>query len=223
MKRAAADSATADDGFSMIELLVGMVLTSIIGALLLGSALGAQKVADNARLNSDLSTDVRRAMERLVRELRQAGTIDRIDLPTTPTGPTAITFWADFDNDRARDHDASDPEVLTYRYLPASGQITLSVDNADGTSVTTPILAENVHSFTLSLRSSQWQYDRNGDGIVDWSELDLAAAPVGNQNGVPDGAELSRIDSLVLSLHVGSAGRSQSYQTQVDFRNRHQS
>lgn len=120
-----------DGGFSIIELLVGMVLTSVIGALLLGSAVGAQKVADDTRLNSELTTDVRRAMEGPVRELRQAGTIDRVDLPTTPTGPTAITFWADFDNDHARDLDAADPKVLTYRYLPASGQITVSVNNAD--------------------------------------------------------------------------------------------
>lgn len=89
--------------------------------------------------------------------------------------------------------------------------------------MTAPILAENVQSFTLSLRSSQWQHDRNADGIVDWSELDLAAGPVENQNGIPDGAELNRIDSLVLSLRVGSDSRSQSYQTQVEFRNRHQS
>lgn len=216
-------SGPSDDGFSLVEVLVGMVLTGVIGALLLGSALGVQKVTDDARLNSDLSADVRRAMERLVRELRQAGTIDRVDLPATATGVTAITFWADFDNDHARDVDAADPEVLTYRHVPTSGQITLTVNDAEGTAVTTPILAENVHTFTLSLRSSQWQYDRNADGLVDWSELDLAAAPVGNRNGKPDGAELSRIDSLVLSVGVRRDGRSQSYQTQVDFRNRHQS
>lgn len=211
-----------DSGFSMIELLVGMVLTSVMGGLLLGSALGAREVTDDARLNSELTGDVRRAMERLVRELRQAGTIDRIDLPINPTDPTAITFWADFDNDRARDTDAADPEVLTYRYIPGSGQITLTVNDAGGTAVTTPILAENVTTFTLSLRSSQWQYDGNADGIVDWSELDAAAAPVGNQNGKPDGNELARIDSVVLELAVFRGGRQQDYRTQVDFRNRHQ-
>jgi hypothetical protein len=189
--------------------------------LLLGSALGAKKVTDDAQSNSELTADVRRAMERLVRELRQAGTIDKVDLPSTPTAPTAITFWADFDNDGHRDIDAADPEVLTYRYLPGSGEITLTVDDADGQAITTPILAQNVTSFTISLRSSQWQYDRNADGIVDWSELDAAAAPVGNQNGKPDAAELPRIDSVVLSVNVFRDGRQQSYRTQVDFRNRH--
>jgi prepilin-type N-terminal cleavage/methylation domain-containing protein len=212
----------ADDrGFSLIEMLVAMVLTGVLGSLLIGSALGARKVTDDARANSELTADVRRAMERLVRELRQAGTIDEVDLPTTPSAPTAITFWADFDNDGARDVDASDPEVLTYRYIPGSGEITLTVDDADGNAVTTPILAQNVTSFTISLRSSQWQYDRNADGIVDWSELDAAASPVGNQNGKPDGAELTRIDSVVIAVSVYRNGRRQNYQTQVDFRNRH--
>jgi type II secretory pathway pseudopilin PulG len=195
----------------MIELLVAMILTSVLGALLLGSALGAKKVTDDAQSNSELTADVRRAMERLVRELRQAGTIDQVDLPTSPTAPTSITFWADFDNDGVRDVDASDPEVLTYRYLPGSGEITLTVDDANGQAVTTPILAQNVTSFTISLRSSQWQYDSNADGIVDWSELDAAASPVGNQNGKPDANELKRIDSVVLSVNVYRAGRQQNY------------
>ncbi len=210
-----------DRGFSMVELLVGMVLTAVIGALMLGSSLGARKVTDDARLNSELTADVRRAMERLVRELRQAGTIDQVDLPATPTATTAITFWADFDNDGARDVDAADPEVLTYRYVPGSGQITLTVNDAAGQAVTTPILAENVTTFTLSLRSSQWQYDTNADGVVDWSEIDAAPAPVGNQNGKPDGAELTRIDSVFLTVSVDRNGRNQDYRTQVDFRNRH--
>lgn len=218
MKRLRGDE---DAGFTLIELLVAMVLTSILGSLLLSTAIGAKKVTEDAQSNSELTADVRRAMERLVRELRQAGTIDRVDLPTSPTGPTAITFWADFDNDGVRDVDASDPEVLTYRYLPGSGEITLTVDDANGQSTTTPILAQNVTSFTISLRSSQWQYDRNADGIVDWAELDATPAPIGNQNGKPDGNELKRIDSVVLSVNVYRNGRQQSYRTQVDFRNRH--
>ncbi len=86
--------------------------------------------------------------------------------------------------------------------------------------MTTPVLADNVTVFTLDLRSSQWQYDRNADGIVGWAELDQAPAPVGNQNGSPDGAELARIDSVVIAVSVRRDGRRQDYRTQVDFRNR---
>lgn len=210
----------SDEGFTLIEMLVAMVLTGVIGAMLLGSTLDARKITTNAQKNSELTADVRRAMERLVRELRQAGTIDEVDLPATPTSPTAITFWADFNNDGQRDLDAADPEVLTYRFTPGTGQVTLTVNDAAGNAVTTPILAQNVTSFTLSLRSSQWQYDRNGDGIVDWSELD-ATPGIGNNNGKPDGAELAHMDSVVIDVAVYRDGRRQTYHTQVDFRNRH--
>lgn len=210
-----------DAGFTVIELMVGLVVMAILGAVLMSSALGAQRTTENAKTNSDLMGDIRLAMERMVRELRQAGTIDDVTLPAAAGDPTAMTFWADFDNDGARDIDAADPEVLTYRYSPATGRVTLTVDDADGSAVTTPILADDVTSFVLDLRSSQWQYDRNADGLVNWAELDATAAPIGNQNGVPDGAELARIDSVGLTVSVRRGSRNQTYKTQVDFRNRH--
>ena len=212
-----------DAGFTMVELMIGLVLTALLGVVVMSSALGAQRTTENAKTNSDLMGDIRLAMERLVRELRQAGTIDDVTLPTSTGDPTAITFWADFDNDGARDVDAADPEVLTYRYSPATGRVTLTVDDADGGAVTTPILADDVTSFVLDLRSSQWQYDRNADGLVGWAELDATAAPVGNQNGVPDGTELARIDSVGVTVSVRRGERNQTYKTQVDFRNRHMS
>jgi prepilin-type N-terminal cleavage/methylation domain-containing protein len=224
LRRRSRSPEAPDAGFSLIELLVGMALLSVLGATLLSMALSLQKSTTDATRNADLLHETQLAMERIVRELRQAGTIDEVELPASPTDPTAITFFADFDNDGARDLDASDPEVLTYRFLPGSAQLTLTVDDADGTSITTPILATRVTAFDLDLRSSLWQYDRSvpPDGVVTWSELD-ATPGVGNQNGVPDAPELSRIDSVVLTVAVADGARNQTYRTQVDFRNRNQS
>lgn len=210
-----------DAGLTIIELMIGLVLTVILGAVVMSSALGTQRTTENAKTNSDLMGDVRLAMERLVRELRQAGTILDVTLPATAGDPTAITFWADFDNDGAKDIDAADPEVLTYRYTPSTGRVTLTVDDAAGNAVTTPILADDVTAFTLDLHSSQWQYNRDGDGAVGWAELDATPAPIGNQNGIPDGAELARIDSVGVTVSVRRGTRNQTYKTQVDFRNRH--
>jgi type II secretory pathway pseudopilin PulG len=210
-----------DAGLTVVEVMIGLVLASILGAIVMSSALGAQRTTENAKTNSDLMGDVRLAMERLVRELRQAGTILDVTLPATTSDPTAITFWADFDNDGARDLDAADPEVLTYRYTPATAQLTLTVDDATGNAVTTPILADDVTAFVFDLRSSLWQYDRNADGVVGWAELDATPSPIGNQNGVPDGAELGLIDSVGVTVSVRRGTRNQTYKTHVDFRNRH--
>lgn len=211
----------ADPGFTIIELMVGLAVTAILAAVVMSSALGAQRTTTNAKTNSDLMSDIRLAMERMVRELRQARSIDDVRLPATATDPTAITFWADFDNDGARDVDPADPEVLTYRYRPGTGQLTLSVNDAAGSAVTTPILADNVTSFVLALRSSEWQFDRDADGLVTWAELDATASPVGNQNGRPDGAELTRTDSVGVTVSVRRGTRNQTYRTQVDLRNSH--
>ncbi len=210
-----------DAGFSLIELLVGMTLLSVLAGTLLSMVLSLQKSTTDVTRNADLLHETQLAMERLVRELRQAGTIDAVELPTTPTAPTAITFFADFDNDGLRDLDASDPEVLSYRFVPSTRRLTLTIDDAAGTAITTPILATNVSGFGLELRSSLWQYDRSvpRDGVVTWAELD-ATPGVGNQNGVPDGPELTRIDSVVVTVSVADGARNQSYRTQVDFRNR---
>ncbi|MBA3742091.1 type II secretion system protein J [Sporichthya sp.] len=211
----------ADAGFSLIELLVGMTLLSVLAGTLLSMVLSLQKSTTDVTRNADLLHETQLAMERLVRELRQAGTIDAVELPTSPTAPTAITFFADFDNDGLRDLDASDPEVLSYRFVPSTRQLTLTIDDAAGNAITTPILATNVSGFGLELHSSLWQYDRSvpRDGVVTWAELD-ATPGVGNQNGIPDAPELTRIDSVVVTVSVADGARNQSYRTQVDFRNR---
>jgi prepilin-type N-terminal cleavage/methylation domain-containing protein len=219
-----ADGDANDAGFSLVELLVGMALLSVLGATLLSMALSLQKSTTDATRNADLLHETQLAMERIVRELRQAGRIDDVELPASAADPTAITFFADFDNDGHEDLDAFDPEVLTYRFLPATGQLTLTVDDADGNAITTPILATNVTDFDLDLRSSLWQYDRSvpRDGIVTWAELD-ATPGVGNQNGIADAPELQIIDSVVLTVAVADGSRNQTYRTQVNFRNRDQS
>ncbi|HUR74277.1 MAG TPA: prepilin-type N-terminal cleavage/methylation domain-containing protein [Sporichthya sp.] len=221
MKLRSGRRGATDAGFSLVELLVGMVLLSVLAATLLSMVLSLQKSTAVATTNADLLSETQLAMERIVRELRQAGTIYEVELPASATDPTGITFFADFDNDGHPDLDASDPEVLTYRFVPSSRQLTLTVDDADGNAITTPILATNVTGFGLELRSSLWQYDRSvpRDGVVTWAELDATPA-VGNQNGVADEPELDRIDSVVVTVSVADGARNQTYRTQVDFRNR---
>lgn len=208
-----------DRGFTMIELLVGMGLLSVLGTTLLAMALDMQKSTVASQRNADLLHETRLAMERVVRELRQAGTIDHVVLPATPTSPAEITFFADFDNDGLRDLDASDPEVLTYRFNPAAGRLTLTINDASGAAISTPILASDVTGFGLELHSSLWQHDANGDGVATWAELD-ATPGVGDNDGVPDPPELALIDSVVVTVSVADGARNQRYRTQVDFRNR---
>ena len=211
-----------DAGVSLVEVLVGMGLFILLGTLLLGLALSTSRVTEETRKLASVSEQSRLAMERITRELRQAEAITSVQLPTTTSDETAITFWTDFDGDRVKNVNAADPEVMTYRWNPTSKQLTLTANDAGGTAVTKPMLAVNVTGFVLGLRSSKWQYDTSpppNDVATTWQELDKAGAPVGNNNDVADGPELQNIDLLSLDLTVTEGTHAQTYSTQVDLRN----
>lgn len=208
-----------DSGMTLIEVLVGMGLFAVLGSLLLGAVLSTARVTEGTRDRTNVNEEARLAMERMTREVRQANIIDSVTIPATPGGGiTSFTFWTDFDGNGLRGGTAADPELLTYRWDPATERLTLTAHDA-ATDETRPVLAANVSFFEADLRSSRWQYDANKDGITTWKELDLAAAPVGNHNATAD-VELELIDLLSVRLTVDDASGSETYRTQIDLRNR---
>jgi prepilin-type N-terminal cleavage/methylation domain-containing protein len=208
-----------DAGFSLVELLVAMGLFGVLGSLLLGLALSTGNVTENVRALSNINEESRLAVERLSRELRQATQVTAVSLPSTSTDRTALTFWTDFDGNGAQDLNAADPEILTYEWDPQTDRLSLTVNDASGTSITRPLLAANVSALTLDLRSSEWRLDADGDGRTTWQELDVPAAG-GNGNGVPDGPELLELDLIGVTMTVLDGARAQTYTTRVDLRNR---
>lgn len=206
----------------MAEVLVSISLFAVLGSVLLAFALGTSQVTDRIQVSGDLTGESRLAFQRFSRELRQASEIRAVQFSTGTGTTTAITFWTDFDGDGVADLDASDPEVLTYRWDPENQRLTLTANDASGTAVTRPVLAGRVTTFELQLRSSLWQYDASPDGVpTTWQELDSSA--VGNNNGVPDAPELSRVDLVGVRLSVAEGDVSYTFSTQTDLRNRAQS
>lgn len=206
-----------DAGVTLVEILVAIGLFAVLGSVLLGFALSTSRVTDDTRSMTQVSEETRLAMERLTRELRQASHVLDVRLPASPTDSTALTFWTDFDGDGAQDLDAADPEVLTYRWNPATKRLTLTANDASGTATTRPVLAAAVSSFVIDLRSSAWQYDANGNGTTSWQEIDQEA---GDADGTPDAAELRYLDLVAVSLTASDGTHRQTYDTQVDLRNR---
>lgn len=210
----------ADGGFTLVEVLVAMTLFGVLSTVLLGFAVSTARVTEGIRARADVTEESRLAVERMSRELRQASSIDRVQLRGVGgSTSTAFTLWIDFDGDGLRDLTAVDPEVLTYRWEPDTGRLTLSADDHDGTAITRPVLAEVVTRFDLRLRSSRFESDADGDGITTWQELDAAAAAGGNGNDRPDGRELERIDLVSVSMTVSDAGASRDFTLQADLRN----
>ena len=148
-----------DAGMTMAEVLVSMMLFAVLGSVLLSFALATAQVTDRVQASGDLTGESRLAFQRFSRELRQASDIRAVQFSTGTGTTTAITFWTDFDGDGVVDLDASDPEVLTYRWDPDTQRLTLTANDASGTAVTRPVLAGRVTDFELQLRSSLWQHD----------------------------------------------------------------
>lgn len=207
------------DGFTLIEMLVAMGIFSMLMIMVMATVLSINRATTTTEQYTNMNEQARIAFERLTRELRQASNIEAVTLPSTPGGDTAITFDVDFNGNGVIDTTAADPEVLTYRYDSAKQSLTLTANDASGTAVTRPILADQVSAFSMQFRSSLWQYDTNGDGVTDWTELD-AAPGVGNQNGILDAPELAKIDMVAIDMTVMDGPHKQTYETQVDLRNR---
>lgn len=210
---------TRDGGFSLVEILVAMGLFGVLATLLLGLAMSTGKVTEDVRALSNINEESRLAVERLSRELRQASQVTAISLPATATDRTALTFWTDFDANGTQDLNAADPEILTYAWDPQTDRLSLTVNDPSGVAITRPLLAANVSSLTLDLRSSDWEFDANGNGQTTWQELDAVAAG-GNGNGRPDGPELLKLDLIGVKMTVLDGPRAQTYTTRVDLRNR---
>ena len=230
---AATDVESAPDaGTSLIELLVAIGLFGLLGTLLLGFAISTSVVTKDTRSAANIAEESRLGMERLTRELRQAESIEDIQLPATSTDPLRFTLWADFNGNNCADADALDPEVLTYEWAPPQagheGRLTLTA-NIDGEVRQRRVLASNVTQFKVGFHSSSWKYDAPSgpnptdgpDGVITWEELD--SSRIGNGNGRPDGvAELKLIDILAVTMTVADNTEnthSISYRTAVNLRN----
>lgn len=210
---------SGDRGFSLVESLIAVVIFGVLSAAMFSTVMSSQSSAKSTRRTNNLNEEARVALNRLSRELRQAQAIVYVD----PANPSALLeFEVDFNNNGVIEPNAVDAERLRYSYNPDTDQILLTTSTPTGTAVTLPILASDVTSFALDYRSRDYRYDRNGDGVTTWQELDPTPAMggVGDGSGTLTAAELKHVDSVVISFTVLRDKQAQVYRTQVDLRNR---
>lgn len=114
------DLGRQEAGLSLVELLVAMVLTAIIGSTVLAiitTSLRTARFASDTRSTLD---ETRVAVERVARELRGARRVY-----TTSSG-TTLSFWTDADFDGLQDTS----EQLTYSLVTTGGQTQLQRSTA---------------------------------------------------------------------------------------------
>lgn len=237
-------------GFTLVELLVAMVLMMVLMAVTMTTVVNSQAVVVTTKQQQDINEEARQAINRMARDVRQAQRIVTAVNPDggsySASGLTAVRFESDFDGDGCigdtvptptpnpvpvcNPLSASNPEDITYCFQPGVRQLFVIDNRAAGVTPVTasttscsggqPLLAGNVVAFKVHYRSNQYRYDLSPtDGVTTWNEVDAALPPVGNGDGVLN-QELAEVDSVVIEVAVELGGRTQSYRTQVDLRNR---
>lgn len=102
-----------DAGFTLIEMLVAIVLSAIVGSILVTITFAAQRSVKNTTAQDDVNAEARVALNRISRDLRQAtaytdstGLHPAITSVQNPDGAghvtgavTSLTFDADFNGD----------------------------------------------------------------------------------------------------------------------------
>lgn len=238
-----------DHGYTLVELMVASSIFLILGGMLLSTLVLASGSSRTTRAKHDLNEEARNSLNRMARELRQADAITFAVNPDGPTfstsALTAVSLRADFNRDGCVGNvvpapcttdTVNNPEEITYCYDPSAPTATErqslwlipsaltaapATCNVGGAQ---PILAGRVGGFRLEYRSNDYLYDSSpADGVTSWRELDAAGPPVGDA-GSPDGNintnAINSVNSLVIHLGMTRDGQNQSYQTQVDLRNK---
>lgn len=233
-------------GFTLVELMVACSIAMVLVVVSLTVVVNSSQAVVTTRQLNDLNEEARQAINRMARDIRQSRTIVTAVNPDGPSfstsGLVAVRFRSDFDGDgciggqpvsggptTCLPYTASNPEDLTYCFQPDLAQLFVIDNQASGVTAVTlsttscsggqPLLAGNVSSFRVEYRSNLYRYDlAPSDGVTTWRELDSAAPPIGNANGVLDG-ETTNVDTVALHVTMSKGGRSQVYRSQVDLRN----
>jgi prepilin-type N-terminal cleavage/methylation domain-containing protein len=173
-----------EDGFTIIELLVVMLLFSVVVLGLYSVLFSTRDGSVTAQNVSRVSQEARLGFNRIIRDTREAAEI-------TSATATSYSMNVDFDGDQA--FDADEFESITYAYDAVGDRITISNGSITETLIdgVLPIAGRDIFSYTSNLL----EYDANADGVTTFTELNTARA---------SGASLLT-DNLLYVSHVSYA------------------
>lgn len=233
-----------EGGVSLVEVLIGATMFALIGAgffsVLVSVARGTESTTDSVRI----SEEARLGLNRLVRDVREAGWID-----LSSTNPNAthnsFTVKVDYNTDGAYANPPSATaeghyEVLTYAYDAANRRITVTAPGVGTETLVSGVdciratasgpCTRDVFSFT----SNRLEYDWGGpgaattpDGVTTMAEVDEAPCPAHGvtaldstcSNGLV-AAELATLSSVNIAVELTTGGRSTDYFAEAQLRNR---
>lgn len=228
--------ASEDAGYTIVEILVALGIFSLVSSAFVGVMMSGARSTDTTRRNVRVSEEARLGLNRIVRDVREAGWIS---LPSTNPNAvnTSFTVSTDYNGDGVYANSAgagpaeSNYEVVTYAYDDPADAITVTAAGFPTETLikgvqqvgTTPPL-KPVFSFT----SNRLEYDWNNDGVTTLLELEQNACVQGNYsktldascNGVLVDKEMANVTNVTIALRVVVDGTDSEYFAEAQLRNR---
>lgn len=226
---------TADEGFTITEMMVVVLLLSVLIGVFYSFLFGGERAARDGRNWLEANQNARLALERMSRELREADQI------LTVSGESGVEFQADLDQSGAfatgtYTPDITDEEKITYNYDAGADELHVSTAV---TGTASAVLAHNIVAFRFRYFASDPKVDIGcsgfngtapadcaaGDGTVHWQELDWAedhSPPLlgyGLSDGILGNDELNHITQIVIEMTVGIRNQRHEYRATVELRN----
>lgn len=228
-------TAQREHGYSIVELLVGMLLFSIVSAGFMSVLFSVARSTETTTASVRISEEARLALNRLVRDTREAGWIE---LSSTNPAVThdSFTVKIDYNGDGAFTNPASGAaegsyEIMTYAYDAATHRIMVTAPGAgtetlvrgvDCVRDSNGVCKSDVFSFT----SNRLQYDWDQDGVTSLAEINATACSPNNLttldacNAALVDKELAAVTSVNVAVRVTSGNRSSDYYAEAQLRNR---
>lgn len=234
-------SGRGNEGFTIVEVLVALSLFSLLAAGFMSVMLAVARGTDATTAHVQVSEEARMGLNRMIRDIREAGWISLSSASPTATHDS-FTVKIDFDGDGAYSNPASgiaqgNYEVLTYAYDDAGDRITVTAAG-----VGTETLVRGVDcvrnsggackSDVFSFTSNRLELDYEGaggavpDGVTTLYEINGMACPPNNLttldacNSTLVDAELAAITSVNVAVELTSGGKSTDYFAEAQLRNR---
>jgi prepilin-type N-terminal cleavage/methylation domain-containing protein len=193
---------TAEDGFTLVELLVGVVMLGVVSLAFYQVMIASSRSADTARAVTKVSEEARLGFGRMVRDTREGRRLVEAD-------DVHYKVEVDFNGDGAIEPEGTtnsdgDFEVLTFVFDDTANTVTLNGDVLMRRVQCAEVSGSCRPFFTYS--SNRLEYDWNNNGVTSWQELDAAPSHgvigVGNGDGSLNAAELPFVSNVGYELRV---------------------
>jgi prepilin-type N-terminal cleavage/methylation domain-containing protein len=222
-----------EDGYSLVEVIVALFIFSIISVGFMSVMMSGARSTDATRSSVRLSEEARLGLNRIVRDVREAGWIA---LPSNEAGAvqTSFTVKTDYNGNGVYANSTgpygtaeSNYEVVTYAYDAATKSITVTADGFPAETLikgVEPIGTTPVFSFT----SNRLELDWNGDGVTTLTEVSENACTWGGNSATLDALcnttltdkEMAYVTNFALSVKVRSSDATSEYFAEAELRNR---